>query len=148
MFEAAEATEKRRRNNLKQIYIVTEIQNDETVIVSPEIHFEHNKKNRPNIVVSNPRKLKIEKGSKVTIGLPQKKEAAAGIFALLAPIACAAAGLIFSSQAADFLKTECTEIFKAFCASACFLTACIFIFASSRTAPTIAKLEINKIVQS
>lgn len=148
MLAPAKRAEKHRRNNLKQIYIVTEIQDDETVIVSPEIQFEHSRKNRPNILVSNPKKLKIEKGTKVTIGLPQKKEAAAGIFALLTPIACAAAGLILSNQAANLLKTECSEFFKAACTSICFLTACIFIFASSRTAPTIAKLEINKIIQN
>lgn len=97
MFAAAEATEKRRRNNLKQIYIVTEIQNDETVIVSPEIHFEHNKKNRPNIVVSNPKKLKIEKGSKVTIGLPQKKRSRRRNFCAFSP---------------DCLRRRRTDFFK------------------------------------
>ena len=72
---------------MKQIYVVTEIQTDGTVIVSSEMQSEKNKKFRANIQVSNPKKLKIEKGSKVTIGLPQKKEATAGILALFIPIA-------------------------------------------------------------
>ena len=67
---------------MKQIYVVTEIQDYETVIVSPEMPSEKNKEFSAKIQVSNPKKLKIEKGSKVTIGLPQKEEAAAGIAAL------------------------------------------------------------------
>ena len=132
---------------MKQLYIVTEIQNDESILVSPESHSEKNKKFRANIQVSNPRKLKIEKGSKVTIGLPQKKEALAGILALFIPIACAAAALIFSGQVANILKIECTEIFKAILISLCFIASCIFTIASTRTAPTIVKLEINKVIQ-
>lgn len=132
---------------MKQFYIVTEIQNDESILVSPEVHSEKNKKFRANIQVSNPRKLKIEKGSKVTIGLPQKKEAVAGIFALFIPILCAAAGLIFSELIANLLKIECTEVFKAALISICFLISCGFTIASSRTAPTIVKLEITKIIQ-
>lgn len=132
---------------MKQFYIVTEIQNDESILVSPEIHSEKNKKFRTNIQVSNPRKLKIEKGSKVTIGLPQKKEAIAGIFALFIPILCATAGLFFSGLIANLLKIECTEVFKAALISICFLISCGFTIASSRTAPTIVKLEITKIIQ-
>lgn len=132
---------------MKQVYIVTEIQNDGTVIVSSEMQSEKNKKFRANIQVSNPKKLKIEKGSKVTIGLPQKKEATAGILALFIPIACAAAALIFSGQAANLLKIECTEIFRAILVSICFIASCILIIASTRTAPTIVRLEINKVIQ-
>lgn len=132
---------------MKQLYIVTEIQSEESVLVSPEIQSEKNNKARTNIQVANPKKLKIEKGSKVTIGLPQKKEAVAGIIALLIPILCAAAGLILSKPAATFLKIECTELFKAVSVSVCFIASCIFTVASSRTMPTIVKLEINKIIQ-
>lgn len=132
---------------MKQIYVVTEIQNDGTVIVSSEMQSERNKKFRANIQVLNPKKLKIEKGSKVTIGLPQKKEALAGILALFIPIACAAAALIFSGQVANILKIECTEIFKTILISLCFIASCIFTIASTRTAPTIVKLEINKVIQ-
>lgn len=132
---------------MKQIYVVTEIQTDGTVIVSSEMQSEKNKKFMANIQVTNPKKLKIEKGSKVTIGLPQKKEAAAGILALLIPIACAAAALIFSGKAANLLKIECTEIFKAVLVSICFITSCILTIASTRTAPTIVRLEINKVIQ-
>lgn len=132
---------------MKQIYVVTEIQDDESIFVSPEMQAEKGAKFRTNIQVSNPRKLNIEKGSKVTIGLPQRKEAVAGIIALLVPILCAAAGLILSQPLAEFLKVECTEVFKAIIVSTCFIASCIFTIASTRTAPTIVKLEINKIIQ-
>lgn len=147
MLKTAKGIKNTGRNGLKQIYVVTEIQDDESILVSPELKFEKDSKFGANIQVSNPRKLKIEKGSKVTIGLPQRKEAAAGIIALLIPIFCAAAGLAFSPQIASFFKIECTEVFKAIIVSICFIAGCIFTIASTRTAPTIVKLEINKIIQ-
>ncbi len=147
MFKTAYGIKSTRRNDLKQIYVVTEIQNDESIFVSLEMHSEKASRVRTNIQVSNPRKLKIEKGSKVTIGLPQRKEAAAGIIALLVPIFCAAAGLILSRFLAELLKIECTEVFKAIVVSISFIASCIFEIASTRTAPTIIKLEISKIVQ-
>lgn len=147
MFKTAKGIKNTGRNGLKQIYVVTEIQDDESILVSPELKFEKGSKFGTNIQVSNPRKLKIEKGSKVTIGLPQRKEAVAGIIALLIPIFCAAAGLVLSAQIASFLKIECTEIFKAIIVSICFTASCIFTIASTRTAPTIVKLEITKIIQ-
>lgn len=132
---------------MKQIYVVTEIQDYETVIVSPEMPSEKNKEFSAKIQVSNPKKLKIEKGSKVTIGLSQKEEAAAGIAALFIPIICTAAGLIFSEKAANLLKTEYTETFKIVFSSFCFFISSFFAGATLRTAPAIVKLEISRIVQ-
>lgn len=137
---------------MKSVYIVTSTENG-TIMVAPEQKILQSKDaNSPDsakisgIEVANPYKFKISAGTKVIIGLPQKKEAAAGLFALLVPIAAALLGFFISQPAANILNCECTEFFKAIFISAFFLVAGAFVFASSRTAPTIVKLQINKIV--
>lgn len=131
---------------MKSTYIVTSIENG-TIMVTPEQRIIQSSPSKMSkIEVTNPYALKIEVGSKVTIGLPQKKEAAAGLFALLVPIAAAVLGFFLSKPISSLLKTECTELFKAIAISLFFLIACAFVIASSRTAPTVVKLQINKVV--
>lgn len=132
---------------MKSTYIVTSIENG-TIMVSPEqIVVQNSPTKISKIEVTNPYALKIEVGSRVTIGLPQKKEAVAGLIALLVPIAAAVLGFFISKPIATLLKTECTELFKAISISLFFLIACAFVIASSRTAPTVVKLQINKIIE-
>lgn len=131
---------------MKQIYIVTAINND-SILVTPEQKLAEPGVFIPGIEVTNPSKFRISAGSKVTIGLSRKKEAVAGILALLIPICAGAAALFFSPFISSLLKKECTELFKAGIISLGFLTACAFVFAASRTIQTTVKLQIKKVIQ-
>lgn len=127
---------------MKKTYIVTSIEKD-LILAIPE---HQNSKAHAKIEVINPNKLPVQVGSKISVGLPRKQEAITGLIALFTPIAAAVAGFFISEPMAELLKKQCTEIFKALSISVCFLIACAFILATSRSTPTIVKLQINEIL--
>ena len=131
---------------MKTVYIITSIEKN-LVMVMQERHLKHEgTKQHSSLEVTNPHGFKIQTGSRVTIGLPQKKEAAAGILALMAPIIAAIAGYASSPFISSLLKKECTEPFKAICVSIAFILVCALVIAVSRTVPTAVKLQINSVL--
>ena len=131
---------------MKRTYIITSIQNG-AYLATPEDQFEYgNKHQRSNIEVTNPNNYPLEVGSKVIIGLPKKHEAITGIISLLTPIAAAVTGYFISGPLSDLLKKQCTEIFKALTISGCFSIASAFILATTRSTPTIIKLQVNEVL--
>lgn len=131
---------------MKRTYIVTSVENG-NFLVTPEDQFVlGNNHQRSNLEVVNPGNFPLEVGSKVTIGLPKKQEAISGIVALLTPILASIAGYFISGPLSDLLKKQCTETFKALTISGCFLIASAFILATSRSTPTIIKLQVNEVL--
>lgn len=119
---------------------------DGKIFASQEAHLNNlGTKRHASIEVTNPEDFQVQPGSRIYIGLPQKKEAVAGIFALFTPIAASVAALFLSPFAAVLLKKECTEPFKAVCISLCFAIACAFILAVSRSTPVAVKLQITSV---
>ena len=125
---------------MKRTYIITSIHNG-AYLATPEDQFEYgNKHQRSNLEVTNPNNYRLEVGSKVIIGLPKKHEAITGT------IASAVTGYFISGPLSDLLKKQCTEIFKALTISGCFLIASAFILATTRSTPTIIKLQVNEVL--
>ncbi len=128
---------------MKQTYIIKEIKADGSVLVYSEVQ----KESTSFILVKNSKNFTVKEGSKITIGLPQKKEAINGVIALFTPILFAVLALVFSKQVAFLLKTECSENFKAVFISVCFLISCFAVIFTFHSSNTQKEIEIKKVLQ-
>lgn len=130
---------------MKKVYVITSMKNGK-IFASQETHLMNmGTKKHASIEVTNSGNFEIHEGSRIYIGLPQKKAAIAGIFALFTPITASIVALLASPFAAELLKKECTEPFKAACITLCFSIACAFVLAVSRSTPVVVKLEITSL---
>ena len=141
----------------KELYKVTEIQ-DEKIIVTPleinsETSGEKNNssqeiKNSPGIEVLNPKKLKIEKGSIVHIALSRQIESIAGIIFLFIPVFIAFAVFFLCKPLETIFKVHFSEIVKFLFALISFTASSAIEFFLTRNiktilSPIIVKIEKN-----
>lgn len=147
MFNAAQRTEPSRRKEMKQVYVITKIENNRTFAMQ-EKHLEgHISKAHASLEVINPRKIKIHEGSKVYIGLPQKAEAVRGILCLFMPLIMCGAALLCAPFIACLLHVTPSETFKFICITAAFVVSTAAVTFFSRNTETIVKLQVLSLAE-
>ncbi|MBQ1629466.1 MAG: SoxR reducing system RseC family protein [Treponema sp.] len=127
---------------MKKTYTITKIDGPHIFAAPQEFLSENSEQALANIEVINPKKIKINVGSKVYIGLPKAAEMLNGFFALITPIFACFIALILSPFIAKLFSLNPTEGFKAVCIIAAFLITSTAILIYTRNIPTIVKLQV------
>ncbi len=130
---------------MKNIYTVTDIK-ENYITVIPQKALTLNGTSA-NIKVKNPKSLKLNIGSSVTIGFPKKLEALQGIVYLLIPILFSYAAYFFSPKIASLVNTTSTDKFSAMSIIVSFCIACVGIFISSRKITGIVQFQITSVIE-
>ena len=140
---------KRLTNRLilkKELYTVTDIQND-IIIVTPKENgnIENPQKNTAQIEVLNPKKHKIQKGSTVKIALSHQLESIAGVVCLFIPVIASFTVYFLCEPAAKLLNTQFSETLKFIFSLFSFLVSSLIEFFLTRNIKTILSPVIVRV---